>query len=266
MERATVVRGAIANSALEGWAPTSLDVERLLALATGSDPLDEYVARAVERAQAAAETGPPDCIDVPQRFSDTLYPGTRILRNRFGIRDATPLQQLEFEIGTARQFGIETGLIDVPATFDGVHLIAIHRTLFGDVYPWSGVFRRYDMDLRHQSFRAATIERYLGDASAILRRPVDHLSPRGYAHHLAEAYAYLNCAHPFREGNGRSSKTLLQLAATRHGFRLDFAAVSKKHWDGASRRSAPDHGHYRPDAHALFRVFDAITVPAAGSR
>ncbi|RDB49454.1 Fic family protein [Tsukamurella tyrosinosolvens] len=265
MDRATVL-GAIANSVLEGWAPTSLDTERLLALADGAVTLDEYVAGAIDRALAGAEVGPPKCADVPAAFADTLYPGTGILRNRLGIRDAGAVQQLEFEIGTARQFGIETGVIDVAATFDGVHLIAIHRVLFGEVYPWAGVFRRYDMDLRHQTFRAAWIERYLGDAAGILRKPAHHLDRRGYAHHLAEAYAYLNCAHPFREGNGRSSKTLLQLLAARHGYHLDFAAVTKKQWDGASRRSAPDYGHYRPDAHALFRVFTAITVPADQSR
>lgn len=266
MDPAVVLRGAIANSALEGWAPTALDVERLLVLAAGTVRLDAYVAASIDRALRAGEVGPPDCIDVPLDFPDSFYPRTRILRNRFGIRGAGTLQQLEFEIGTACQFGIEAGLIDVPATFDGVHLIAIHRALFGDVYPWAGVFRRYDMDLRHQTFRAAWIERYLGDAAAILRKPVEHLDRRGYAHHLAEAYAYLNCAHPFREGNGRASKTLLQLLAARHGYRLDFAAVTKEQWDGASRRSAPDYGHYRPDAHALFRVFGAITVRAGQSR
>lgn len=266
MDRAEVLRGAIANSVLEGWAPTRLDVDRLAAVADGAVPLEQYVADSVERALAAAEIGPPDVIAVPEQFPDTLYPDTRVLRNHLGIRDAAVLRQLEFEVGTARQVGVETGHIDVPRTFDGVQLIAVHRALFGDLYPWAGVFRRYDMDLRHQTFRASWIERYLHDASAVLHRPVDRLSPRSYAHHLAEAYAYLNCAHPFREGNGRSSKTLLRMLAAQHGYRLDFAAVTKKQWDRASRLSAPDYGHYRPDAHALFKVFDAITAPADQSR
>lgn len=267
MDRVEVLRGAIANSALEGWEPTRLDVDRLVAVADGAVSPERYIDDAITRARrSATEIGAPDCVDVPSDFPETVYPGTRTLRNRFGIRDARALRQLEFEVGTAQQVGVETGLIAVPATFDGDHLVAIHRALFGAIYPWAGVFRRYDMDLRHQTFRAAWIERYLGDAAGILRKPARHLDRRGYAHHLAEAYAYLNCAHPFREGNGRSSKTLLQLLAARHGYRLDFAAVTKKQWDGASRRSAPDYGHYRPDAHALFRVFTAITEPAGQSR
>ena len=267
--------GAIANSVLEGWAPTPLDTERLSALAAGSVTLDEYVADAINRAHAGSEVGPPDCIEVPLDFSDTFYPGTRVLRNRFGIRDPQVLRQLEFEVGAAQQFGIETGLVATPATFDGAHLVAIHRALFGAIYPWSGVFRRYDMGLRDQTFGAATIERYLGDAAVIMQLPhqpfAQAASPserarRAYAHRAATAYAYLNCAHPFREGNGRAAKTLLQLVAARAGYRFDYAAVTKKQWDGASRRSAPDPGHYRPDAHALFRVFTAITVPAAADQ
>ncbi|TWS17909.1 hypothetical protein FK529_18180 [Tsukamurella asaccharolytica] len=274
MDRATVL-GAIANSVLEGWAPTPLDAERLLALADGAVTLDEYVAAAIDRALAGAETGSPDCIDVPRDFPDTFYPGTRILRNRFGIRDAGALQQLEFEIGTARQCGLEARVIDIPATFDGAHLVAIHRVLFGEVYPWAGVFRQYDMGLRDQTFGAATIERYLEDATVILQLPHEPFAQaaapsdrarRAYGHRAATAYAYLNCAHPFREGNGRAAKTLLQLVAARAGYRFEFSAVTKKQWDSASRQSAPDPGHYRPDAHALFRVFDAITMRAGQSR
>ncbi|WP_415678369.1 Fic family protein [Tsukamurella hominis] len=269
MDRATVM-GAIANSVLEGWAPTPLDTERLLALADGAVTLDEYVAAAIDRALAGADIGPPDCIDVPLDFPDTFYPGTRILRNRFGIRDPHVLRQLEFEVGAAQQYGIETGLVAVPATFDGAHLVAIHRALFGAIYPWAGVFRRYDMGLRDQTFGAALIERYLADATVILQlphQPFAQAAPgesarRAYAHRAATAYAYLNCAHPFREGNGRAAKTLLQLVAARAGYRFDYAAVTKKMWDGASRRSAPDPGHYRPDAHALYRVFEAITTTA----
>lgn len=267
--------GAIANSVLEGWAPTPLDTKRLLALADGAVTLDDYVAGAIDRSLASAEIGPPDCIDVPLDFSDTCYPGTRILRNRFGIRDPYVLRQLEFEIGAAQQYGIETGLLAVPATFDAAHLVAIHRALFGAIYPWAGEFRRYDMGLRDQTFGAALIERYLDDATVILQLPhqpfAQAASPsdrarRAYAHRAATAYAYLNCAHPFREGNGRAAKTLLQLVAARAGYRFDFSAVTKAQWDGSSRRSAPDSGHYRPDTHALYRVFEAITVPAASDQ
>ncbi|KXP12284.1 hypothetical protein AXK57_18410 [Tsukamurella pulmonis] len=270
MDRAEVLRGAIANSVLEGWTPTPLDVARLTAVADGDVGLDDYVAAAIERARnAAVSIGAPDCVEVPAEFTDTVYPGTRVLRNLLGIRDRQVLRQLEFEVGTARQFGIETGLVAVPATFDGAHLVAIHRTLFGALYSWAGVHRGYDMGLRDQTFGAALIERYLADATVILQLPHEAFASvaaprerdrRAYAHRAATAYAYLNCAHPFRDGNGRAAKTLLQLMAARAGYRFDYAAVTKKQWDGASRQSAPDLGHYRPDAHALFRVFEHLTI------
>ncbi|GIZ96949.1 cell filamentation protein [Tsukamurella sp. TY48] len=269
--RAASLHGAIANSILEGWAPTVVDVERLAAMADGAVPLGRYVDEAVERALAAAtELGTPDCVDHPAGFPDTVYPDTRVLRNRFGIRDPEALRQLEFEVGTAQEFGIETGLTTLPETFDGGHLSLIHRTLFGVLYPWAGVFRKYDMALGHTTFHSNWIGRYLGDAAKMLNhrlphQPIELLGEKRdrqhYARQAAEAYAYLNCAHPFREGNGRSSKTLLQVLAAKAGYRLDYSAVTKKQWDTASRRSAPDFGHYRPDAHPLFAVFTAITGP-----
>jgi cell filamentation protein len=270
-ERAASLHGAIANSVLEGWAPRVLDAERLAALADGAVSLAQFVDAAVERAlAAAAELGSPDCIDEPHGFPDTVYPGTRVLRNRFGIRDADALRQLEFEVGTAQEFCIEAGITALPETFDGGHLVQIHRTLFGSLYPWAGVFRSYDMALGHTTFHSNWIGRYLGDAAKMLNhrlphQPIELLGEQKdrqhYALQAAEAYAYLNCAHPFREGNGRTSKTLLQVLATKAGYRLDFSAVTKKQWDTASRRSAPDYGHYRPDAHPLFSVFTAITGP-----
>lgn len=276
MDRGELLRGAIANSVLEGWEPTPLDVERLGTLADGAPSraaLAAYLDSAIARALGeASEIGPPDCVDVPEGFPDTLYPGTRILRNRFGIRDAAVLRQLEFEVGTAQEYGIETGVILLPQTYDGAHLVAIHRALFGTIYPWAGEFRRYDMALRHNTFHSTWIERYLHDATRILQHRLphhpmsiigEHRDRKLYCHHAAEAYAYLNCAHPFRDGNGRSSKTLLQLLAAKAGYRLDFSAITKKQWDTASRRSAPDYGHYRPDAHALFGVFRTITTPAS---
>lgn len=274
-ERAVSLHGAIANSVLEGWEPRLQDIERLAAMADGAVTLARYVEAAIERALAsAAAVGAPDCVDVPVGFPDTVYPETRVLRNRFGIRDAQALRQLEFEVGTAQEFGIETGLTELAQTFDGGHLAAIHRTLFGTVYPWAGVFRKYDMALGHTTFHAHWISRYLGDAATMLNhrlphQPIELMGPQRdrqhYARQAAEAYAYLNCAHPFREGNGRSSKTLLQVLAAKAGYRFDYSGVSKKQWDTASRRSAPDYGHYRPDAHPLFSVFTTITAPLTAS-
>ncbi len=269
-ERAHRLRGAVANAALEGWRPEPAALQRLCTLAEGIVDIDTFISEAVDRALAAAtEVGPPDAVETPQSFPDTVYPGTRVLRNRFGIRDGAALTQLEFEVGTAQGYRIEMGLADIPATYDGPHLAAIHRTLFGAVYPWAGAYRKYDMGLGHSAFHADRIERYLDDAHRLLHRRLPHgrfrrrgqrLDRLHYARLAAEAYAYLNCAHPFREGNGRASKTLLQLASGEIGYRLNFDVITKAQWDNASRLSSPDHGRYRPSSEYLFQVFTAITA------
>jgi cell filamentation protein len=278
---ADALRSAVGNAMLEGWTPSPLDIARLTEVAAGETTAEAYIEAAVERAlNAAHELGAPDCIDVPASFPDTMYPGTQILRNRFGIRDPDALRQLEFETGTVRCYLIDQGVFPIPETFDGAHLVAIHRAIMGVVYPWAGAFRRYDMAMRQTAFHSVWIERYLADASRLLHQAVAIRPPNMLSRRLphlpgrrrqpstrvewipvaAEIYAYLNCAHPFREGNGRSSKTLLQLASRRLGFGLDFSRVSKQVWDNASARSAPDWGHYRPDSHMLRPVFTSIVT------
>ena len=68
-----------------------------------------------------------------------LYPGTNVLRNIPGLRNANDLAAFE-AINTARR-GYELLLNPVPGAFDTDHLKSIHKQLFQDVHPWAGEFR-----------------------------------------------------------------------------------------------------------------------------
>jgi cell filamentation protein len=72
------------------------------------------------------------------------YPGSSLLRNRLGItpetRDAdVALARAEAELSTARL--LELLVSPVSGSYDLAHLQAIHRRIFGDVYPWAGEIR-----------------------------------------------------------------------------------------------------------------------------
>jgi cell filamentation protein len=70
-----------------------------------------------------------------------VYPGTTILRNKLGIRDAATLDALERRMVAQRMAeGIPTG------DFDLAHLQAIHRHLFQDVYHWAGKIRTVELN------------------------------------------------------------------------------------------------------------------------
>ncbi len=71
-------------------------------------------------------------------------PGTEVLRNKLGIRDARELQAAERQFARQR---LREPLPRAPATPSGY--CAIHRHIFQDLYDWAGVYRTADM--RHPS-------------------------------------------------------------------------------------------------------------------
>ena len=65
------------------------------------------------------------------------YKGTSVLHNRLGLRDQEALDAFEAE-ATAQRFSEPLPI----GRFGVAHYRAVHRHLFGDVFPWAGRFRR----------------------------------------------------------------------------------------------------------------------------
>jgi cell filamentation protein len=74
--------------------------------------------------------------------SKYTYPNG-ILRNKFDIRDAKELSDMERKITSKRN--AETILTPIKGNFDFNHLKAIHKALFSDVYDWAGKERTVDI-------------------------------------------------------------------------------------------------------------------------
>lgn len=83
----------------------------------------------------------------------------------------------------------------------------------------------------------------------------------GFATACAEVFAYLNQAHPFREGNGRTSKVFMAHVAEQSRFTLEFDRVTPDVWNQASMLSEPDLGNYEPVPDSLVSVFKHAAVP-----
>ncbi|MFT7712207.1 Fic/DOC family protein [Clavibacter tessellarius] len=196
-------------------------------------------------------------------------PGGSVLRNLFGERDAAALAQREYAETAKQQVKIELGVVGIPRTFDAEHLSAIHRRLFGDVYAWAGQYRTVGIRKDATEFAAPPlIPRYLDDASRMIRATswptLDH---EEFATASATVYAFVNHAHPFREGNGRTAKLFLQQIADSSRFRLAYdpsvSRVTPELWNQASMLSGPDRGAYAPQPASLIPVFRALAVPRA---
>ncbi|KQT42990.1 cell division protein [Aureimonas sp. Leaf454] len=162
-------------------------------------------------------------------------PDFRVLRNRFGIRDASDLDIVE------REFVTERSRQSIPlSTFDLKHLKAIHRHLFQDVYDWAGELRTVEISKGGSQFQFRRfIEAGMAD---VHRRLVDgrflrRLDAEGFAAGAAAILGDVNYVHPFREGNGRTQMVYLAQLARQAGHGLDLAGFEAQAWMAASRQA-----------------------------
>lgn len=142
-------------------------------------------------------------------WDNYFYPGTNVLKNKFGITDAATLRQVEADVTFKRLTELYANPID--GNFDTKHYQDIHRYLFGDIYDFAGVFRSVDM---RKDFYFTTNREIENSLNAVLdEMHNDFLKCRTYQDFvifLAEFYYDILTVHPFREGNGRTTREFLR--------------------------------------------------------
>ncbi len=185
---------------------------------------------------------------MPREFADPYtYPGTRVLRNIPGIRDDAALRDFEYEQTKLRIEELREK--PIAGKFDLEHLKAIHAHVFQDVYEWAGKTRTVNISKNGDAFaQPAFIEsagKQLGAAIA-KENNLQGLEKPQFVERLALYYADWNALHPFREGNGRTTRELIGQIAREAGYELDQTRIdnSKDQWNAAARRSF--HGDLAP--------------------
>ena len=168
------------------------------------------------------------------------YPGSSVLRNKPGIVDAALLAKFEYEQSAIRMQ--EMRAKPVPGRLDLQHLQAIHRTIFQDVYDWAGEIRTVSISKGSSRFaEPAYIPSEAAKLTAALagERNLQGLDKRQFVDRLSHYYAEWNALHPFREGNGRSTRELMGEIARQAGYELDQTRIenSKGQWNEAARQS-----------------------------
>jgi len=190
-------------------------------------------------------------------------PGGQVLRNKWGIRDALEFAMREYRETYRRTREIERGKVEIPRTYDGEHLRAIHAHLFGNIYEWAGEYRTVGMAKGNSAFAPPDhIGRYVGYTRRVVEATDwQTLDRDAFADAVAGTFAYLNHAHPFREGNGRSSRIFMDHVAEQSGFKLAYPrTIDAQTWNTASRLSAPADPYGEPDPRPLVSVFRAAAV------
>ena len=109
-------------------------------------------------------------------------------------------------------------------------LQAIHRFIFNGLYPFAGEIRQ--KNIAKGGFRFANCL-YLKEALAAVER-----MPEDTFEQIVEKYVEMNIAHPFREGNGRSTRLWLDLILKSElGLVVDWSKVDKSDYLMAMERS-----------------------------
>ena len=153
------------------------------------------------------------------------------LENKLGITNSAELAREEERISKKKAVELfESGSLDKLAPGRFASLQAIHKALFEDIYDFAGELRT--VNLAKGNFRFAPLM-YLEVALANIDK-----MPQSTFDEIIEKYVEMNIAHPFREGNGRSTRLWLdQMLKAGIGQVVDWSKVDKEDYLLAMERS-----------------------------
>lgn len=121
-----------------------------------------------------------------------------------------------------------------------MHLKAIHRQIFQDVYEWAGKFRTVNMSKASHLFGlAAFLEPAIQEILTKLatEKYLVNLDAEIFSDRAAYFIGELNAAHPFREGNGRTQREFIRQLGMTAGHYIDWRATTAEEMIEASRLS-----------------------------
>lgn len=154
-----------------------------------------------------------------------------VLENKFNITNSAELAKVEEKISKTKALELfKKGLLNnlEAGTFDS--LAKIHKYLFDEIYDFAGEIR--NVNIAKGNFRFAPVI-YLETAL----KNIDKM-PQSTFDEIIEKYVEMNVAHPFIEGNGRSTRIWLDLILKKQlGKVVDWSSVDKEDYLLAMERS-----------------------------
>lgn len=154
-----------------------------------------------------------------------------MLENKLGITNSPELAEAEERISKKKAIELfENGILDELVAGKFESLKSIHKYLFEDVYSFAGEVRT--VNISKGNFRFAPLM-YLEAALANIDK-----MPQSTFDEIVEKYVEMNIAHPFREGNGRSTRIWLDCILKKEiGKVVDWSQVDKEDYLLAMERS-----------------------------
>ncbi len=154
-----------------------------------------------------------------------------ILKNKLGLDDELELAKEEERITKLKAIELfETGKLEEFEVGTYKALSQIHKYLFEDIYEFAGIVRTENIS--KSNFRFAS-SMYLEEAL----KKIDKM-PQSNFDEIIEKYIEMNIAHPFREGNGRSTRIWLDMILKKElGKVVDWSKIDKEDYLLAMERS-----------------------------
>lgn len=153
------------------------------------------------------------------------------LENKLGINDSAELAREEEKISKIKAIELyENNILEESEVGKFSGIAKIHKFLFGDIYNFAGKVRT--VNIAKGNFRFAPVM-YLESAL----KHIDDM-PQSTYNEIIEKYVEMNVAHPFREGNGRSTRIWLDLILKKElKLVVDWNKVDKEDYLLAMERS-----------------------------
>lgn len=153
------------------------------------------------------------------------------LENKLGLTDSVKLAREEERISKKKAVNLFDFAI-FKLLSDGTYntLATIHKYLFEDIYDFAGEIRTVNM--AKGNFRFAPLMYLQAALENIDKMPQSNIDE------IVEKYVEMNIAHPFREGNGRSTRIWLDhILKNEIGKVVDWSKVDKEDYLLAMERS-----------------------------
>lgn len=154
-----------------------------------------------------------------------------MLENKLGLTSSAELAREEERISKKKAAMLfENHILDNLKSGKFSTLQTIHKYLFDEIYDFAGKLRT--INIAKGNFRFAPLM-YIESAL----KNIDEM-PQSNFDEIIEKYVEMNIAHPFREGNGRSTRIWLDhMLKTEIGKVIDWSKVDKEDYLLAMERS-----------------------------
>lgn len=154
-----------------------------------------------------------------------------VLKNKLGIHASAELAGMEEKISKKKAVELfENSYLNDYEVGTFRMLAAIHKYLFEQIYDFAGKVR--DVNIAKGNFRFAPV--------IYLQAAIENVEkmPQSTFDEIVEKYVEMNIVHPFREGNGRSTRIWLDLILKKElNLVVDWSLVDKDNYLLAMERS-----------------------------